>query len=151
MYKLHVKEAQKCMRHAMIRKYIPTPNLGFLPQIIYRFALGLILLELKPEVKVTVTWNQLVTHQGQRCIYIPSMELLPEIIWVLLTPEIKVTVAENSERHSIFWPQNIPTIWIWGLICHIIWDRLLTLCFACCVGELFLLTHNRYANSMLYK
>ena len=24
MYKLHVKETQKCMRHAMIPKYIPT-------------------------------------------------------------------------------------------------------------------------------
>ena len=34
-YKLHVKETQKCMRHAMIPKYILTPNLGFLPQIIY--------------------------------------------------------------------------------------------------------------------
>ena len=36
--------------------YILTPNLGFLPQIIYRYALGSTLLELKPEVKVTVTW-----------------------------------------------------------------------------------------------
>ena len=33
MYKLHVKETKKCMRHAMIPKYILTPNLGFLPQI----------------------------------------------------------------------------------------------------------------------
>ena len=77
MYKLHVKDTQKCMRHAMIPKYIPTPNLGFLPQIIYRYALDSTLLELKPEVKVTVTWNQLVTRQGPRCIYIPNMELLP--------------------------------------------------------------------------
>ena len=36
------------MRHAMIPKYILTPNLGFLPQIIYRHALGSTLLELKP-------------------------------------------------------------------------------------------------------
>ena len=35
IYKLHVKETQKCMRHAMIPKYIHTPNMGFLPQIIY--------------------------------------------------------------------------------------------------------------------
>ena len=76
MYKLHVKETQKCMRHAMIPKYILTPNLGFLPQIIFRYALGSTLLELKPHVKVTVTWKQLVTHQGQRCTYIPNMELL---------------------------------------------------------------------------
>ena len=74
---LHVKETQKCMRHAMIPKYILTPNLGFLPQIIYSYALGSTLLELKTEVKVTLTWNQLVTRQGPRCIYIPNMELLP--------------------------------------------------------------------------
>ena len=36
MYKLHVNLTQKCMRHAMIPKYILTPNLGFQPQIIYR-------------------------------------------------------------------------------------------------------------------
>ena len=54
MYKLHVKETRKCMRHAMIPKYILTPNLGFQPQIICRYALGS---ELKPEVKVTVTWK----------------------------------------------------------------------------------------------
>ena len=77
MYKLNVKETQKCMRHAMIPKYILAPNLGFLPQIIYRYALGSTLLELKSEVKVTVTWNQMVTRQGPRCIYIPNMELLP--------------------------------------------------------------------------
>ena len=28
MYKLHAKETQKCMRHAMIPKYILTPNFG---------------------------------------------------------------------------------------------------------------------------
>ena len=77
MYKLHVTETQKCMQPAMIPKYILTPNLGFLPQIINRYALGLTLLELKPEVKVTVTLNQLVTRHGQRCIYKPNMELLP--------------------------------------------------------------------------
>ena len=38
LYKLHVKLTQKFMRHAMISKYILTPNLGFLPQIIYRYA-----------------------------------------------------------------------------------------------------------------
>ena len=77
MYKLHVKETQKCMQHAMIPKYILTPNLGFLPQFIYGYALASTLLELKPEVKVTLTWNQLATRQGPRCIYIPNMELLP--------------------------------------------------------------------------
>ena len=73
MYKQHVKETKKCMRHAIIPKYILTQNLGFLPQIEYRYALGSTLLELKPEIKVTVTWNQLVTRQGTRCIYISNM------------------------------------------------------------------------------
>ena len=77
MYKLHVKETLKCMRHAMILKYILTQNLEFLSQFIYRYALGSTLLELKPEVKVTLTWKQLVTRQGPRCIFIPFMELLP--------------------------------------------------------------------------
>ena len=65
------------MRHAMIPKYILSQNLGFLTQIIYRYALGSTLLELKPEVKVTVTWKQLVTRWGPGGIYIPNMELLP--------------------------------------------------------------------------
>ena len=60
-------------RHTMIPKYILAPNLGFLPQIIYIYALSSTLLELKPEVKVTVTWKKLVTRQGPRCIYIPNM------------------------------------------------------------------------------
>ena len=67
------------MRHAKNQKYILTPK-GFLPQIIYRYALGLTWLELKPEVKVTVTWQQFLTRQGPRCIYVPNMELLPLII-----------------------------------------------------------------------
>ena len=74
MYKLHVKLTQKCMRHAMIPKCILTPNLGFLPQIIYRYALSSTLLELKPEVKVTMTRKHLVTRQDPRCIFIPNME-----------------------------------------------------------------------------
>ena len=31
----------------------------------------------KLEVKVTVTWKQLVTRQGPICIYVPNMDLLP--------------------------------------------------------------------------
>ena len=31
----------------------------------------------KLEVKVTVTWKQLVTRKGPICIYIPNMDLLP--------------------------------------------------------------------------
>ena len=77
LYKLHVKDPEvyatchdpKIYPHTKFG--IPTSN------YIYRYALGSTLLELKPEVKVTVTWNQLVTRQGPRCIYIPNMELLP--------------------------------------------------------------------------
>ena len=47
MNKLHVILTKKCMRHAMIPKYILTPNLGFLPQIINRYALSSTLLEQK--------------------------------------------------------------------------------------------------------
>ena len=61
-------------QHTMIPKYILTPNLGFLPQIIYRYALSSTLLELKIEVNVTVIWKQLVNRQGPRLIYIPNME-----------------------------------------------------------------------------
>ena len=74
MYKLHAKLTQNSTRHAIIPKYILTPNLGFPPQIIYRYALSSTLLELKPEIKVTVTWKHLVTRQGPRCIYITNME-----------------------------------------------------------------------------
>ena len=109
MYKLHVKLTQKCLRHAMISKYILTPNLGFLPHIIYRYALSSTLLELKPEVKVIVTWKHLVTRQGRRCIYIPNIKCYHKLnrrsavgaVFQELTPEIKVTVDENSERHSM--------------------------------------------------
>ena len=78
MYKLHAKETQEYMWHAMIPKYILT----FLPQIIYRYSVcsGLDLAGtemVKPEVKVTVTWKQLVTRQGIICIYVPNMDLLP--------------------------------------------------------------------------
>ena len=42
--------------------------------LIYRYALSSTLVELKPEVKVTVTWKHLVTRQGPRCIYIADIE-----------------------------------------------------------------------------
>ena len=75
MYKLHVKETQKCMRHAVIPKYIFFDSL---------------------------TWLLRSRSQWQK------------------------TVSD------IPWPQHISTNWIWGLICHIIWNMLFTLCFACC-------------------
>ena len=71
-----------------------------------------------------------------------------------LTPDIKVTVAENSERHSM-----TPT-YIHKLnsgvnmsynMRHTLNTMVCMLSVNCLVGELFLLTHDRYANSMLYK
>ena len=132
MYKLHVKEIQKCMRHAMILKYILIPNLGFLPKIIFRYALGSTLLELKPEVKITVTWKQLVTRQGPRCICYHNT--IDDMLWVHffqdLTPEIKVTVAENSKQHSMT-PTYIHKL---NLVVNMSYNMryALTLCFACC-------------------
>ena len=81
-YFKHVNVQATCQRNPEVyatckASKILTPNKGFLPQIIYRYTLCSTLLELKPEVKVTVTWKQLVTRQGPRCIYIPNMELLP--------------------------------------------------------------------------
>ena len=71
-----------------------------------------------------------------------------------LTPEIEVTVAENSERHSMT-PTYIHKL-DFGVnmsynIRHALNTMFCLLSVSCLVGELFLLTHDRYANSMLYK
>ena len=82
-YFKHVYVQATCQRDSEVYvtchdpKIYPHTNLRFLPQIIYRYALSSTLLELKPEVKVTVTLNHLVTRQGPRCIYMPNIELLP--------------------------------------------------------------------------
>ena len=71
-----------------------------------------------------------------------------------LTPEIKITVAENSERYSMT-PTYIHKL-IFGVNMSYSWRHALYTMFcllsvSCLVGELFLLTHDRYINSMLYK
>ena len=71
-----------------------------------------------------------------------------------LTPEIKVTVAENSERHSMA-PTYIHKLNL-GVnmsynVRHALNTMFCLLSVSCLVGELFSLTHNRYAYSMLYK
>ena len=150
MYKLHVKETQKCMRYAIIPKYILIPNLGFLPQIIYRYALGPTLLELKPEVKVTVTWNQLVTPRAQdvstyqiwNCYHKEYRRSAVSAIFQDLTPEIKVTVAENSEPHSMT-PTYIHKLNFLGNMSysrrHALNTMFCLLSVSCLVGELFCL------------
>ena len=71
-----------------------------------------------------------------------------------LTPEIKVTVTENSERHSMT-PTYIHKLNLGVKMSYNMRHALNTmfclLSVSCLVGELFLLTHDRYANSMLYK
>ena len=71
-----------------------------------------------------------------------------------LTPEIKVTVAENSERHSMnptyIHKLNLGVNMSYNMR-HALNTMLCLLSVRCLVGILFLLTHGRYANSMLYK
>ena len=67
-----------------------------------------------------------------------------------LTPEIKVTVAENSERHSMT-PTYIHKLNLGVNMRHSLNTMFCLLSVSCLVAELFLLTHDRFANSMLYK
>ena len=70
-----------------------------------------------------------------------------------LTPEIKVTVAENSEPHSMT-PTYIHKLNFGGNMSynrrHALNTTFCLLSVSYLVGELFLLTHDRYANSMIY-
>ena len=71
-----------------------------------------------------------------------------------LTPEIKVTVAENRERHSMT-PTYIHKL-ILGVnmlynMRHALNTKFSLLSVSCLAGELFLFTHDRYANKVLYK
>ena len=75
-----------------------------------------------------------------------------DLLWVNLqdlTPDIKVTVAENSERHSMT-PTYIHKLNSYNMR-HALNTMFCLLSVRSLVSELFLLTHDRYANSMLYK
>ena len=71
-----------------------------------------------------------------------------------LTHEIKVTVPENSEPHSMT-QTYIHKLNFGGNMSysrrHALNTMFCLLSVSCLVGEMFLLTHDRYANSMLYK
>ena len=71
-----------------------------------------------------------------------------------LTPEIKVTVAENSERYSMaptyIHKLNLGVNMSYNMR-HALNTMFCLLSVSCLVGKLFSLTHDRYANSMLYK
>ena len=71
-----------------------------------------------------------------------------------LTREFKVTVAENNERHSMT-PTFIHKLHLRvNMSCnmrHALNTMLCLLSVSSLVGELFLLTHDRNANSVLYK
>ena len=69
-------------------------------------------------------------------------------------PEIKATVAENSERHSMTPTYNHKLNLGVNMSCnmrHALNTMFCLLSVSCLVGELFLLTHDRCANSMFYK
>ena len=65
-----------------------------------------------------------------------------------MTPEIKVTVAENSERHSMN-PTYILKLNLGVNMPYNMRHPLNTM--FCLLSVSCLLTHDRYANSMLYK
>ena len=71
-----------------------------------------------------------------------------------LTHEIKVTVAENNEPHTMI-PTYILKLNFGGNVSysrrHALNTMFCLLSVSCLVGELLFLTHDRYANSMLYK
>ena len=81
-----------------------------------------------------------------------------DLLWVHffqdLTPEIKVAVAESSERHSMtttyIHKLNLGVNMSYNMR-HALNTMFCLLSVSCHVGELFFLTHDRYANSMLYK
>ena len=67
-----------------------------------------------------------------------------------LTPEIKVMVAENSERHSMT-PTYIAVYMSYNMT-HALNTMICLLSVSFLVGELFCShTHDPYANRMLYK
>ena len=71
-----------------------------------------------------------------------------------LTPEIKVTVAENGERHfmtpTYIHKLNLGVNMSYNMR-HALNTMFCLLSVSCLAGELLLLTHDRYANSMLYE
>ena len=131
----------------MILKYILTQHLGFLPQIIYRYALGSTLLEtrgqghsdLEPVDDSPGPKMYLHTKYGTATI-----NNIGDLLWVPffqdLTPEIKVTVAENSERHSMT-PTYIHKLNLGDNMSHNMRHTINTmfclLSVSCLVGELF--------------
>ena len=66
-----------------------------------------------------------------------------------LTPEINVTVAENSENHSMTPNKLNFRVDMSYNMRHALNTMFCSLSVSCLVIELFLLTHDRYANSML--
>ena len=71
-----------------------------------------------------------------------------------LTPDIKVIVAENSERHSMtptyIHKLNLGVNMSYNMR-HALNTMFCLLSVSCLVVELSLLTHDRYATSMFYK
>ena len=163
MYKLHFKETQKCMRHAMIPKYILT-NFGIPTSNYIQICSGLDLARTETRGQGHSDLERVGDSPGPK-MYLHTKYGIATINYIGdlpavgaffqdLTPEIKVTVAEYSERRSMtltyIYKLNLGVNMSYNMS-HALNAMLCLLSVSYLVCELFLLTHDRYANSMLYK
>ena len=76
------KWPRSSMWHSATQKCIYTPNFGFLPETKHKYVPGLTYQELKPEVYVTCTPKQKLTHCGSKvCLQtVPNFGVLCNII-----------------------------------------------------------------------
>ena len=140
---------------------ILTPNLGFLPQNIYRYALG-------SNLAGTRGWG----HSDLETVGDPpgpkmylhtkygtaTINNIGDLLWVHF---FKTWLLRSRSQwlktvSDIPWPQHISTNSNLGfnmsyILRHAVNTMFCLLSVSCLVGELFLLTHDHYANSMFYK
>ena len=120
MYKLHVKETQRCMRHVMIPKYTLTPNLGFLPQIIYRYTLELDLARTETRGQGHNVLETVSKSLGSKMYRNATINKIGDLLWVHVFKNwllrSRSQWIKNSERHSM--TQHISTNYgIWYETC----------------------------------
>ena len=118
-------------------KIYPHTNFGFLPQIICRYALGSTLLnwncpghsDLEPAGNSPGPKMYLHTKYGTA-----TVNNIGDLLWLQFFKNWLLRSRSQWLKtvSRILWPQHISTNWILGVICHIVGDMLLTLCFACC-------------------
>ena len=81
----------------------------------------------KPGVKVTVTWKQVVTCQGPIFIYVQ--------IWICYHKQYRRSAVGAFFHNLASWLLRSRSQWlktVSDIPWHVIWGMLLTLCFACC-------------------